>query len=244
MPRTALAAIALAASLAAAAPSPAAAQTVHEGVFDFTLRGLRAGTLQFRAVEERRGYAVSGRLESAGILAAVRRVRFEGRAEGQLSGDRLMPRRYEEDADTGKRQSRAVMVWQRGVPQVESVVPARAAEPHDLDPRTQGGTVDPLTALFATLRDVPADRACTTSVTMFDGRRRSQLRLSAAEPTGDGGIRCSGEYRRVAGFTPSDMAEKTRFPFTLTYAPAGEGWVRVVEVAMDTLYGRAALKRR
>ena len=41
-----------------------------------------------------------------------------------------------------------------------------------------------------------------------------------------------------------DMAEKTRFPFSLTYAPLGNGRMRVVEVGLDTVYGKATMKRR
>jgi hypothetical protein len=40
------------------------------------------------------------------------------------------------------------------------------------------------------------------------------------------------------------MAERTTFPFTLTYKPAGNGRMRVTEVAMETIYGKAAMKRR
>ena len=40
------------------------------------------------------------------------------------------------------------------------------------------------------------------------------------------------------------MAEKTRFPFTLTYAPGPGGQMQVQEVTMDTLFGKGRLVRR
>ncbi|MFN3938454.1 MAG: DUF3108 domain-containing protein [Gemmobacter sp.] len=235
--------VALVLALCLVAPLPDPVLSAPQGQFDFVLRGIRAGTLQWQAVEQNGQYAVSGRLESAGLAGMVRRVRFDARAQGRVNGERLLPLRYEENSDTGRRQSEAVMVWRGGVPQVELVRPEREPGANDLDPADQRGTVDPLTALYATLRDVPAERACSSSVQMFDGRRRSALTLGAPRQEGDR-IACTGEYRRIAGFSDKEMAERTRFPFTLTYAPNGDGTMRVIEVAMDTIYGKAYLKRR
>jgi len=233
----------LAATLALPAPRGAQAQTEHQARFDLVIRGIKAGELIFAGTESASAYAVTGRLKSAGLAGMVRKVRYDAKAQGTVSGTTLAPLRYEEDADTGKRQSQSVMVWSGGVPRVEVAKPERAARPNDVDPATQKGSVDPLTAMFATLREVPAAAACTSNVTMFDGRRSSRLRLSA--PTQDGDrITCSGEYRRIGGFSDKEMAEKVSFAFTLTYVPAAEGRVKVVEVAMDTLYGKARLTRK
>lgn len=226
-----------------AAPAAQSAERLQEGQFDLVLRGIRAAVLTYRGAENAGSYAVSGRLESAGLAHMMRRMRYDAKVQGRRQGARFLPGRYEEEADTGKRQQRAVMAWRGGVPVVEKVLPAREAGDTDLDPATQRGTVDPLTALYATLRDVPAGEACRSDVTMFDGRRRSQLRLSAPEASA-GQITCAGEYRRLAGFSEREMAERSRFPFRLTYAPAEGGMVRVVEVSMETIYGRAVLRRR
>ncbi len=84
-----------------------------------------------------------------------------------------------------------------------------------------GGTVDPLTALYATLRDVDAGQECKIKLPMFDGRHSSQIVLG--KPTVKGNADpCTGEYRRLAGFSDKEMAEKQRFAFTLTYAPTAE----------------------
>ena len=72
--------------------------------------------------------------------------------------------------------------------------------------------MDPLTAMFATLRDVAPGQECQVSLKMFDGRRATRLTLGGRQAAGDK-VTCAGEYRRVAGFSPEDMAEKTRFPF-------------------------------
>lgn len=225
------------------APAAAGADRTDSARFDLVMLGLRAGTLTFQAAEADGRYTVTGRMESGGVVAVVRKVRYDGRAEGTVAGRALAPLRYEEAADTGRRQSESVMEWTGGVPRVVHYAPERAPKAFDLDPATQGGTIDPLTAMYATLRDVPAAEACNLNLDLFDGRRRSRVTLGPPTPR-DGALLCAGEYRRVAGFPPRDMEEKTRFPFTLRLEPAEGGLMRVVRVEMDTIYGSARLIRR
>lgn len=224
--------------------TPARAEPVkQEAQFDLVMLGLTAGSLQFSGVEEGGRYAVRGVLASGGILAFLRKVSYDARAHGLIKDGRYRPAEYSERADTGKRVSEAVMDYPRGVPRVVSYNPPREPQKNDVDPATQSGTVDPLTALYATLQDVVPGKECQVTVPMFDGRRSSQLSITAPVVEGDQ-VTCQGEYRRIAGFSDKDMAEKTRFPFTLTYAPAPDGRMRVMLVEMDTLYGKARLVRR
>lgn len=212
-------------------------------IYDVSLRGIRAGTLTLNAEQAGTAYRVTARIESTGLGAAIRRVRFIGETTGTIRNGRYRPARYSEDADTGKRHTVSVIEYRRGVP---TVVSYRADRDHRLavvDPATQGGTLDPMTSLYAVLRDVPRDAACTARFVSFDGRRRTETALLSATPQGDGLI-CAGLYRRVAGYSPEDMAERSQFPFTITYAPVPDGRLRVVEVTLDTTYGRALMKRR
>lgn len=224
--------------------APAMAEPVQqEAQFDLVMLGLTAGSLQFSGVEEGGRYAVRGVLASGRILAFLRKVSYDARVDGRVGDGGYRPAKYSERADTGKRVSEAVMDYPRGVPRVVSYNPPRAPQKNDVDPATQAGTVDPLTALYATLQDVAPGKECQVTVPMFDGRRSSQLSITAPVVEGDE-VTCQGEYRRIAGFSDKDMAEKTRFPFTLTYAPAPDGRMRVMLVEMDTLYGKARLVRR
>jgi hypothetical protein len=232
--------IALATLIALALPLPARAETAQ---FDLSIRGIRAGTLTFDGAAEAGRYAVTGRLESTGLVGLLRKIRFDGEVQGRIEDKRFTPARYVERADTGKRQSEAVMEYRRGVPQVKVYNPPRAPGDGGIDPARQGGTVDPLTAMFATLRDVPAGNACNLALTLFDGKRRSQVTLGPPQPR-EGGATCPGEYRRLEGFSADDMAEKSRFPFTVHLVPGPEGMLRVAEVTMESLYGNARLKRR
>lgn len=222
----------------------ATADQQDNAVFDLTLRGLYTGTLSVAGAIEGKSYAASGMLKSGGLVALVRKVRYDARARGSLSKGRFTPARYEEDADTGKRQSQSVMDYRAGVPQVKVYTTPKPPRPGDVDPATQGGTVDPLTAAYAALRDVAPAEACRLKLVLFDGRRRSQVVLADPKPASDGGLTCTGEYRRLEGFSAEEMADKSRFPFTLTYAPLPDGRLRVMEISMDTIYGKGRLTRR
>ncbi len=164
----------------------APADQKDSAVFDLTLRGIPTGTLSVSGAIEGRSYAAAGVLKSGGLVALVRKVRYDARVSGRVTNGRFTPVRYEEDADTGKRQSQSVMEYKAGVPQVKVYNPPKTPRPSDIDPATQGGTVDPLTAAFAALRDVAPEEACRLKLVLFDGRRRSQVVLADPQPTGGG----------------------------------------------------------
>jgi hypothetical protein len=232
----------LIAALVSFAAATAGAQTTHTGTFDLKLSGVPAGVVGFSAVEDGGQYSAAVEARSSGLVALVRDLSYDARATGRITERGFVPTRYQESANTGERQSRAVMEYVRGVPQVKSYDPPQERRSRDVDPATQGGTVDPMTAIYALLRDVPREEVCTLSVPVFDGRRASRVTTSGPKADGDR-IVCAGEYRRIAGFSERQMREKARFPFSITYAPAGDRY-RVERIAIDTLYGRATLDRR
>jgi hypothetical protein len=231
-------------SLCAALPGAALADRVEDkATFNVVIRGFNAATLGFSAVQEGNRYAVSGLLKSAGIAALLRKISYTATAKGAVSGDSYTPFSYVEQSDNGKKQSTSKMTYSRGVPSAVQYTPAREPREKDVNPATMGGTVDTLTALYAILRDVDAGQECKVSLKMYDGRYVSSIATSKPQAKGKNVI-CTGQYRRIAGFKPEEMAERTTFPFTLTYTPIGAGRMRVTEVAMDSLYGKAAMKRR
>lgn len=217
--------------------SPVWAEGSTDAVFDVAIRGLNAGTLTVKGSEQSGAYSTTGVLQSGGLVGLIARLKYTASAKGRVNGTSFQPSRYDENADTGKRKSKTTMRYAGGVPRVV------AGETGALNPATQKGTVDPQTAIYAAFRDVNADEVCKLDVQMFDGKRRSQVRLG--NPRAQGGmIICDGEYRRLKGFSAEDMAEKSRFPFNLFYAKTGDGRYRVEKVVTQTLYGNASLTRR
>ncbi|MEO0991472.1 MAG: DUF3108 domain-containing protein [Pseudomonadota bacterium] len=214
-----------------------------EGVFDVYIFGLKAGTLSFSGIEGNGQYSTAGRLQSGGLVGAVANARYEAQSRGRLRGGAWTPEYFEEDVNTGKKEMQARMAYVNGVPQVKQYEPAEKPKPHDLDPSTQGDTVDPMTAIYRVLRDQPADEVCTNKFFTFDGRRRTRVALR--KPTRDGErVICEGRYVRVGGFPPKDMAEQRVFPITVEYVPMGGGMMRVDRLTYRTGYGDALLRRR
>jgi hypothetical protein len=235
---------ALALSLCIALPAAVMAERIEDkATFDVVIRGLTAATLAFSAVEDGSRYAVSGVLKSAGIAAMFRKISYTGTAKGAISGTRYTPFSYVEQSDNGKKKSSSKMTYERGVPSAVKYAPARDAREDNVEPSSQGGTVDTLSALYAILRDVDAGQECNVSLEMYDGRYVSSIAISKPQAEGNTVV-CTGQYQRIAGFKPSEMAERTIFPFTLTYEPTANGRMRVTEVAMESIYGKAAMKRR
>lgn len=221
---------------------PAAAQT-DEAAFDLLVLGIKAATVSFSAQQDSASYAVTGRVQTTGLAALVKRLRYEGAATGAVAKGRFRPASYSESADTGRRQSDASLTYAKGVPTVTAYSPPSEATPDDVDPASMAGSVDPLTALYATMRSVDAGDECNLSLDLFDGKRASQLRVGKPVAVADG-VTCDGAYIRVQGFTTKEMAKQPRFPFTLTYAPSETGQMRVVGVVSETIYGKVTLKRR
>lgn len=234
----------LLAALAFLQPSlPARADQSDQIVFDVVLKGLRAGELVINGKIVGNAYGANGVLQTAGLVGFLRKIRYDATASGSYRNGEFTPMRFSEKADTPRGKSTHEIVYNNGTPVAVSQNPPRKPRDTDVDAAKQGGTIDPLTALYAVLRSVNRDEACKLDVKMYDGSKRSQVRLFDARPEGDGVV-CSGEYRRLAGFSAKDMAEKSRFPFTLHYAPNANGRLEVDEIETDTIYGKGRLKRR
>lgn len=239
---SAAALIATAAFTTALAPGALRAQQAESATFDVYLRGIRAGVLAFSGTDNGREYAASGRLESSGIVGALVKVRYDAQARGRVTSKGFVPSSYREKT-SGIRENEAVMTYKGGVPQVKKYTPPKPRDENAVAPATMGGTVDPMTAIYGTLRDVSREEVCNFSTRMYDGKRASRIQISNPQPI-EGGFRCSGEYRRVKGYSAEEMAEKQRFPFTLTYQKTGKDRFRVTEMALDTTFGGARLVRR
>ena len=215
-------------------------------IFDIALRGLNAGTITLEASESGGSYAVEGQMESRGIVGALAPARFEARSRGSWRKGRYVPAQYEESFSTAKRSGRATMDYEGGVPGEKRHDPPQDRDvdaPETIvDPATQGGTLDPLTGLFAALRSVVPGEECKLDLAIFDGARLSRITTTGRREA-EGRIQCTGTYRRVAGYSARDMARETAFPFILTYGTDGPR-LRVTEITIETLLGRATLKRR
>ncbi|MCE5973747.1 DUF3108 domain-containing protein [Sinirhodobacter sp. WL0062] len=239
-----LGAAAIAASATLAMAQPLWADQKDRIQFDVELKGLKAGRLTINGKIEGASYGANGSLETTGLLGALKKLRHEASVAGDFKAGAFTPLSYNQTSERGDKKVDHVIVYQSGTPVSVSRNPPRTPRDLDVDPAKQTGTIDPLTALYAVLRDVDRAEACALDVKLYDGSKRTQVKLEPAQTKGENVI-CSGEYRRLEGFSAKDMEEKSRFPFTLTYAPTPDGArLQVIEIATDTVYGKGRLKRR
>lgn len=227
---------------AAALAFPAGAERTDSVSFKVYLKGLPIGILAFNGIEKDGAYAVAGKLKATGIVGALLKVGYEAEVRGAVANGAFVPARYKEIRDDRNGRRTAWMEYRDGVPGPKRYDPPRKSTSGVIDPATQKGTVDPLTALYVVLRDQDGPDPCDRALAIFDGKKRAGLRLSplAASPEE---VRCSGEYRRVAGYSAREMREKPVFPFTITYRLSGGRW-RAERIDTDTIHGRAVLRRR
>jgi len=218
--------------------APAVAQDQTQ--FDIRFRGVTVANITVATRETASTYALAGQVRAAGLAGLFADIRFDMAAEGRLSQSDPQPIRYREDVDTGRRQTTVSMQWVGRTPQITRQTPAPG--PEAVPPEAATGMIDPLSALWQVLRDRPVGTLCDRVMQVFDGARQSQLRLAAAE-IADTSAECAGEYRRLAGFSQSDMNERQRFPFTARYTRHGDLW-RLTEVEASSLFGRIRIQRR
>ncbi|WP_425091210.1 DUF3108 domain-containing protein [Tropicimonas sp. S265A] len=224
---------------------PAAATETERAVFDVSLRGVTAANVEYIANTQGTAYAVTGVLRTTGLARFVSDASYEATARGRKRGPgRYTPFSFTETRNDGEGVTTAEMGYRRGTPSVKRYTPPRDSDPFAVDPSGQGGTVDPMTAIWASLRDQPRDSVCALDITVFDGKRRSGVRLRNPAVQDNGSITCQGEYRRIQGWSPEKMAERSRFPFTMTYAQSPQGDWQVTRVTTQTSFGRAELRRR
>lgn len=240
--RFSLSALVVLVMLSGLATGARAQETLTMG-FDIRYGPLRPAEIAVHAQMDAETYSVRADVESTGIVGLIRDFHFRLATIGTRDDAGFDPQRFNGDINTGWHHSRVDLRYADGLPQVISLSPPVAQAEWALDPATQGGTVDPLTALFMLARPRARGALCGISVEMFDGRRRG--RLSLAAPIADGAsLRCAGVYRRVGGFAPEDMVSFDRLAFDVVFETDAEGLWHLMRGSTQTPYGRMRFRRR
>lgn len=230
-------------TIAVALAQPALAQTAQEAAsFTVTINGLPVGAFSFAANRKGPAYAVKARASSSGLAGILRPFTLVSTARGVETDGRYSPQSYVSQSDGARAGRGGELAFKSGVPVVIKADEEREPGAPIVDPATQKGAVDPLTALYAVLRDTPREAACSLDLRLFDGHRGSRMTLSNPSATGDG-VTCAGLYRRIDGYPPQELAERPTFRFSVTYQPTEGGQLRATELSLDSSYGPARLTR-
>src|SRR6056297_218360 len=229
------------AAMIAATATLAHGAAAESASFDVSFAGIRAGMLAYDADMSGSTYIARGSARASGLAGAIFDARADVAANGKASGNAYRPAFYKEvvkeDGDTITRSFK----YSGGVPAVRRDPPKEPRD-HHAPPGRQAGTVDPMTAAFAILRDRPDGLACALDISVYDGAQRSRIELNRPARDGDRLI-CEGRYTRVAGFKPKEMAERTVWPLTMEYSRAGDVW-QVEQLRFPTSFGAARITRR
>ncbi|MBL4751964.1 MAG: hypothetical protein JKX71_15545 [Amylibacter sp.] len=205
--------------------------------------GIRAGTIRINGAEKGNAYALNGIVTPSALLRLIKDIGFNGTASGRIKNGQYQTRKYAGNVRTGNGSSTVKMHWRRRAPVVDSYKPGREKRDYDISPSKQVGTVDLLTAAYATFVSRPLDKLCNTTHKMFDGRRRTQIRLNAPKISGKTAT-CSGAYQRVAGFSAHDMQKRVNFPFTMRYVLQDDGMYHFKDFTADATFGKIRAIRK
>lgn len=209
-------------------------------IFDFYLSGIRAGEMQLRASETDGRYDAASEIRAAGVVGAFAKFFYDGEASGRVGVDgAVVPVRFVADSRSPRAERRTEIDWENGTPVSVSVVPPRSSAP---DPEAQAGTLDPVSAGFRLLRDAPVEQICDATIDIFDGSRRSRLKL-AAPAEKDGELTCAGTFARIEGEAHSG-SKRREFPFEVMFRTDADGVARLQRIETSTQFGKAVVERR
>lgn len=207
--------------------------------YDVRLLGARVGVMTIAATEKGGYYSARSRFSTAGIVGALRRVNADVAVQGRVAGDSLKPRDYSEEINDGSRFTNVKVQFSPGTPKLVEGDAGSDAPP--ARPASLSDAIDPLTTLYAALRDQPRDGICRLEADVFDGHRLARFALTQPQPQGDT-VTCNGFYRRLEGYE-KDGKEDRNVPISVDYEPAGQQ-MRAARVRVETKYGLAVMQRQ
>ena len=214
-----------------------------EVVYDFYLGGIRAGQLTVSAAFDAVRYNARAALKTTGIVAFFYDLAFDAKASGRIDTSGLSPENYNSSSRDPKRRQFIEISFVNRTPVSSRVEPKRDSQPWSINPRDQHETVDPLSAVLATLAPAPAESVCEQRVEVFDGRRRFALEIGKRQRESTR-IHCDAEYVRLAGFKPKWMGKNATRPFTLFLEQRTDGLFEVIRAVGDTSFGPIVLLLR
>ena len=207
--------------------------------FNVFLWGIKVGELVYSIKQTSNGYDISGVLRSKGFARVVTKYKFEAQTQGKVSNSKYYPSFYSENSDTGRRKEQKSIIYQNMIPKLTS---AKTPKPHWAKPKSQKGTVDPMTAIHLIMGDRVEETLCKQKFNLFDGARRIEIVLSEINIK-KSSAQCRGEYIRQDGYTDEEMKEGKVFPFTINYIKRDKIYA-VDSLSIKALRGRTKFTRR
>jgi hypothetical protein len=171
--------MALAIALIATPPAMAEQSAMS---FDVRLLGARIGVLNIAATETGKSYAARSIFTTVGLVGALKHMEADVTVNGRLASGQMQPVDYQEAIDDGTRVTNVKVRFAPGTPRLVSGDTGSKAPPASGSSLNQA--IDPLTGLYALLKDQPSTVSCAYSADIFDGHRLARIALSFPLKTG------------------------------------------------------------
>lgn len=226
--------------LAMGAAAPVQAQETQS--YTVTIAGLSVGSASLAVNTAGGRYSAEARIRGRGLVGRLFDFGYLGNSTGRILGNtRLQPETYTADKNSSGETRSYELVYRNGVPVKAATVPPTNFPKYAPDPAKMGGSLDPVSAAWSLLRDVPVGEACNRSAMVYDASRSFKVWLQPRQPAGDLWS-CAGAYSREGGFSPRKLAEQKTFPFTVFFREDA-GMMRPVRVEVVTTFGTARATR-
>jgi hypothetical protein len=167
-------------------------------------------------------YQVQIAFHTTGLVGFFYRGHQFNTVTGSWDSSQPAPREFYGDGEWRGLHRVTLIDYDRGLPQIRSLVPPNETERQKVPPDLQANTVDTLSALAELMRNVASSGRCETTVHTYDGRRVTEVAartvgtetLEQTDRSTFSGraLRCDFEGRMLAGFLLGDSDEAHRRP--------------------------------
>ena len=212
-------------------------------VFDLYLGGIKGGEMSIAVWEDEARYHAEAKLRTAGVVGAVYEASFAAEARGAVTSGGYRSDMFKAQSAMYEKSQYVLIAYSDGTPAAIHAEPPFIPKPWQIEPTEQTGALDPITAALFALTPMPPDEICNRTVDIFDGRRRYEVELGAAEPH-QGRLRCPAVYRRVAGFKPKMINRQREFPFHIWFEVKDDGLAHIKRAAGESMFGLAVVLGR
>jgi hypothetical protein len=166
---------------AARAAEPAAPAKTLEADYVITWLGLPVYAAKFSMTRHGDRYRLRFWADAEGIARLAARQTVEWETQGRIAGGEFRPERFEQ-INTFRRQPRRITIAyaEKGAQAVSIVPPESPGKRPPVPEPLKAGTVDPLSATFAALSASLGAKSCAYTAKVFEGLRRTDVRLEHA----------------------------------------------------------------
>lgn len=210
--------------------------------YDVSIGAIRVGVFWLDGSTSRRTYTVSSGFQATGFVGGIANAAVMLSARGAIVDGAFQPVSYNEDVSVGRRNGAIDMEYDRGVPTVAGKKFGDNDGVTPVDPATQKGTLDPLSATFSLLRTQPLEDACQMDRFQFDGERRTRIVMTTLSQDGEVWV-CTGQFLRLEGYSARDLRRSGVVDVSVRYDRVGEDLV-ATGAEFTSLRGVLRLTRR